>query len=472
MARCIMGRSSLCLALWLVFATSGVLYGASSDSRACSNPPGPGFQRRSLAFDGGGQSCVEGSTGCQQRTSGDPPAAPFPVFAVQRLPPSASPQLPRKQCARSELAQPLHWISSAVWMSSVDEMLVVDGVSGRLLSVSPSGAISPRDGRISTHGLRGVAQLNDSFLLLYSDTSVLKINAFCSAVLARAFLRQSDDGRPNGLGDLDDWTVVGDELIGFGTIHAPGNDQFDLAFASARIGGSSPLTVTDIKALRRFDRQQYYLLGHHYVTSNSLGAFFLVMDDDAALFWYLPRTGEVRPVPGVLPPAFRTIKPLRTRFVGPADGEEHYAEVESLSIPVGIYGAGEFVYLLTREPEVRGGTIWKMHKIDPASKRLLGSVRLPTSAHHLSVVPTRDHWFFFEKGPVRKVGGQQVRSLVIVPAEWIEDVRASPLNRRVNVQSACVDLTREVREKSSGPKEFPRAQGSAPSGPATVAAAP
>lgn len=76
---------------------------------------------------------------------------------------------------------------------------------------------------------------------------------------------------------------------------------------------------------------------------------------------------------------------------------------------VGLFGQGKYLYLLGRR--FNGETTeWSLSQIDPKDpdSRHIRQVRLPTAAHHLSVVPGRDYWYFFERGEVKGSTGRRM----------------------------------------------------------------
>jgi hypothetical protein len=115
-------------------------------------------------------------------------------------------------------------------------------------------------------------------------------------------------------------------------------------------------------------------------------------------------------------------------MAGPRDASALFKEIEGLTIPVGLYGQGNMLYLLTRKPDSQGATSWSLFQIDPQKDQVIGELRLPTKANHLTVVPSPEAWFLFEKGPVESPGAQNISSLLSIPASWINVPAGSPLN--------------------------------------------
>jgi hypothetical protein len=94
--------------------------------------------------------------------------------------------------------------------------------------------------------------------------------------------------------------------------------------------------------------------------------------------------------------------------------------VERSKMPTGLYGWGQFLYILTREPLKDGTTRWRLTRIDPRSDRIEGEVVVPSRANHLTVVPGPRAWAFIEKGPVKGFGRQDIPKILFVPSSRLE----------------------------------------------------
>lgn len=105
-------------------------------------------------------------------------------------------------------------------------------------------------------------------------------------------------------------------------------------------------------------------------------------------------------------------------------------EMETLAratMPAGLFGRGDRLYLLTREPRQEGGARWQLHAIDPVADRLDHVIELPTRASFLVVAPGPEQWAVLELGPYRDPMPQQdLDSLLLLPSSWVDDA-ASPL---------------------------------------------
>jgi hypothetical protein len=287
-----------------------------------------------------------------------------------------------------------------------------------------------------------VGRLGGQFLLFYSDATAALFDPRNNMEASTASLETSGSGADTLLSSLTDWVLSGDEIIGYGAGVEKVAGQSDpaspvLGFVGARIL-HDPLRVDNPKLIRKFPAQRYYLLGHHYLAANNLGAFFVTMDDSVGLYWYMPENGRVTDLSALIPEEYRKAAQLKATARNSRETGKLFAEVESGSIVVGLYGKGNFLYLLTRKPDTnsKNGTLWHLYKLDPVGRKTIDNVLLPTRAHHLTIVPAEEDWYIFEKGPV-EMGSQRIDSLIDIPASWIENPQISQLNEKKNATVSC-----------------------------------
>ncbi len=83
----------------------------------------------------------------------------------------------------------------------------------------------------------------------------------------------------------------------------------------------------------------------------------------------------------------------------PVSEMEHYPAwwkaVENASFPASLYAEGPHLYLMMRLAATDGSE-WELHAIDPVAESLLHSVRLPTRAANVSLVPGPKYWALLE----------------------------------------------------------------------------
>jgi len=126
--------------------------------------------------------------------------------------------------------------------------------------------------------------------------------------------------------------------------------------------------------------------------------------------------GNAEKLKNALPPKYATRPDFKTPMTGKSNAPAHYEELETFSIPAGLYAQDGYLYLLTREPASEGKTIWWFYQIDPAGTgSVRGRVRLPTNANHLTVIPTPDQgWMFIERSKVEPSQKQKIGPVVVI----------------------------------------------------------
>jgi hypothetical protein len=162
-----------------------------------------------------------------------------------------------------------------------------------------------------------------------------------------------------------------------------------------------------------------YRLSSPYLASVGGRTYFLDLSEPASLD-VLPTGEEPKRYLTMLPSSSRSARiSRRANLTEPEATTALYRAVEESSLPAGLYGFRDSLYLLTRRPQ-DGKTDWTLAQLDPGSGKELRSVSLPTSAAHLTVVPGERYWALVEKGPVESWGKQAIETVVFVPTAWIE----------------------------------------------------
>lgn len=119
-------------------------------------------------------------------------------------------------------------------------------------------------------------------------------------------------------------------------------------------------------------------------------------------------------------------------------------EFAAQRVVAGLYGHGAFLYVLTREPSAAQGTEWRLFQLDPERGTYLGSVRLPTNADHVSILPAEPSWYVVERsGSLEEWGQQQINQMLQIPKTWIERPQDSPLSSSAPMILQCPELKRQ-----------------------------
>ncbi len=80
---------------------------------------------------------------------------------------------------------------------------------------------------------------------------------------------------------------------------------------------------------------------------------------------------------------------------GPEGRDAFYAALEASSYPAGLFADEDSLYVLMRDA-TGGEPVWDLHRIDPQRDEVIGKVRLPTNAAHVSLLPGRRYWVLEE----------------------------------------------------------------------------
>ncbi len=333
-----------------------------------------------------------------------------------------------RRCYRESLRHSPAWISSAMWVDSSSQIMVVDPQKHEVILYSIKGLqVNPPfavDGKKVKSGAKG----RNEYILKLLNSRAVVLDEGLGVADADGNFQKDKAGRTNSLGSLYDWAVANDRIFGFGAIKISG--QYQSGFLGGNIGGV-PLSVDGMQLLEPFDYLDYYLLGYQYVAVNESEAFFLKMGDFADLYRVPLGGGKLESIKQLIPADFSHVPKIKTQDAGPAEAKKLYEEIEGYKIPAGIYGYGKMLYFLARSPEGKG-TAWWLYQIDSAKKVVSPGLRLPTHASNLTLVPSPDFWFIFEKSGIKDDNSQDINDILAVPAQWIVDPASSPLKRKSN----------------------------------------
>jgi hypothetical protein len=326
-------------------------------------------------------------------------------------------------CHSVGLSMTPKWIASAAYVPALQKILVVDSALSRLLLVSPDGRTEPMGGVLAERATLPalVTPSEDGFLLLrLKEPSLLKLDEGLNLRPESDLRRTSVAGAAPG--SLYEWTVSGSTVLAYGTVQTPGKGRsYELGFLRFPVstGPARP------EMLLPFSDIGYYVFGYQYLTSIGPVGYFLALDKEATLYRVPPGGGAVAR-PNAVPPAFRSLPELPKPMTGPGDAQKFYAELAGKTMPAGIYGGEDgFLYLMTRQPAPRGATDWTLYRIDAEGNKILGHGSLRTKAKHLTVVPSKNAWYFFERGEVTPTGSQEINSMLVVDADRLTALGAA-----------------------------------------------
>lgn len=336
------------------------------------------------------------------------------------------------------------WINSGIWNSSGRSLLLLhttvrdatilhvsleDELVRRVQAFSSRTGIQLRPWRIQAEG---------SFYLLQSqegnDGSLFLLDSNYSIVRR---IRYKNQGRPEEgfIGTMNQWVPTGDgQIVAFGDVSSEPigpkareqeNPHNPWSTRVIRFSYDWPEKFSTIK---KFDENtlsmEFARLGNPIIAAVGGTAYILLAEEKEgkpAVPGIYEVRSQVRRMP-VFPEGYTEVPIVNYDQSKPESVALFYRQLESKQVAVGLYGQGNFLYLLTRQPDVsRDGTTWILHRINPRNEQVLGSVVLETKAPHISLIPGEEEWAIVEKGRVEKVFEQQIEAILRVNASWIEE---------------------------------------------------
>jgi hypothetical protein len=323
------------------------------------------------------------------------------VFSPCALAAAANPEA--AACYQLILHDPPRWITSgAAWDPENKRLLLVDPTTDRVVSYNLLVGEGETVSELSAD-LRPVkiARAGDGFLLELADGSMLSLDRRLAVTEKNLDAKLSPTSRTS----LFQWASAKPGT--FAAFASVVHDQY--GFYSSQ--NNSPLQL-----LLPADEHQkdFFSLGYPFLAADSetKTTFFLSMAKHPTL--YRVKNGKAEKLSAALPPQYATRPDFKSPPVtGPSSAIARFAELETFSIPAGLYAQDGYLYLLTREPAGKDETAWWLYQIDPAGAgRVRGSVRLPSNAPHLTVIPTPDRgWMLIERGKVELVGKHQEQKI-------------------------------------------------------------
>jgi hypothetical protein len=328
-------------------------------------------------------------------------------------------------CTRQPLSAKPKSIGSAVWVDSRSEILLVDPVGGAIFLYDIAGRAGATPEHLAVRGkeIETTGRNDLNFILKKYGPDGILTDATLGSVQALINFQHNSNGTKNGLGALYDWTISGKRLFVFGTVKQPQQagslrPLSESGFIEADIG-DGPWSVNNVSLRLPYEKINYYLLGNRYVAAIGDTAYFVQMGGRAEI-WEIG--GNPRLIKKLLdvPSNFARI-PNLTDWTGPNAAQAVFRELSQYDVPSGLYAFDHDLYLLARSV-VKNRFTWWLFAIDDDTGRIRGKVQLPSNAAHLAIVPSPDHWFVFERGPVQVDGSQEISSVLVIKSDWIRGI--------------------------------------------------
>lgn len=217
------------------------------------------------------------------------------------------------------------------------------------------------------------------------------------------------------------WAIMGDRLVGYGNFRMS-DAELKTGFYVTNLKNTSDAEVV-VSYPESHQALTWYRMGYPYVATVGNRGYVLNVDGDLSI-------GQIRREKSSdrfslewfagLPEAVPSSVTLPT-FTTPQDYIDLMEEVESMTIPAGLYGWNGRLYLLWRTKKADSQEWW-LSEIDAESGVYLGQVKLPSTAEHVVVVPGPRYWALVDKGRIKGFGMQAVEGVTLIPSSMIENL--------------------------------------------------
>ncbi len=360
---------------------------------------------------------------------------------------TAPPAFAEPGCQRVRLQETLSFIGSAVWSAGkspadAPRILATNPMTGSTIAISKEGKKSTAHvpaalalSKIGDDYLRFTGRFfRGQFQIHWLDENLNELG-----VIDFSKMTSFEEGIGNSYRLLApyDWTIAGDTLIGYGVMESGSAGIFGFFSHQLVLPGSG--IVPKIDLIMPFANFDFYMLGHPTITSVGEVAYFLYMDSHPTLFRFDTRSSLS---PAALDgfPGENTLLPHFQTASRPPN--EVFMEIEGFDgVPVGLFSQGGLLYSLAREKAHDGrSTLWTLTQMRPRldDVEVLGTMELPTSASHISLLFGPESLVLFEKGTVEEDGTQDILEMLIISGSWIKDPVNSPLYSREGKSVECV----------------------------------
>lgn len=326
-----------------------------------------------------------------------------------------------KGCRRLILSPAPAWITSATWSIGEDKLIIADSLEGSIDLYSTQGVRTAAMTKLKGSPEVDVKpalmrQVPGGYILKNGEGSMLFLNP-SFGIIGSGIVVWSAEDQKGSIGAVYDWTAVGDKIVAFA-------DVKEKDWVSAFVEFSS-VNPKDFRILKRIpvksSVRRIYPLGFPYTATVRGVGYFILLGENSQIMKV--SSGKVEKLKA-FPAGFRVTPTLPW----PSSYTDIFGAIEKKSMVVGLYGWGDYLYVLTRKPSVNDSTSWYLSKIDPRTDSLVGEpLRLPVNASHLTVVPGRQFWALIERGKLEKLGEQEIKGVVLLPAPWLEG-SAMPLS--------------------------------------------
>jgi hypothetical protein len=337
----------------------------------------------------------------------------------------ASPDGPRRLCREVALTRKPGWVLSGGWTSDTPpQLLLVDALNETIFRYSSSGASLGPIGEPLKSTLQNLLPVTgrprgSEFIVEISDGLML-LDRTLRPVGTKGVLAASGRGLWS-IGGLWQWEPVGEDVVAFTDILARGSNRKEIAnwksaFVRFPLRNPGDLTILRTVPLTSEDKT-LFRSGLPYLAALGDTAYVLSLNTRLSLSKHERGSSQLEDVSDLVPGPHDS--PRLPEFWSSDDYVRLMAAIEKESMPVGLYGWRNSLYILSRTPTGHG-TRWFLTSIDPTRRNSSATVELPVRANHVTVIPGLQDWAFIEKGPVKGYGIQEISRALFIPSHLLQ----------------------------------------------------
>jgi hypothetical protein len=175
----------------------------------------------------------------------------------------------------------------------------------------------------------------------------------------------------------------------------------------------------EFRAFARSDFQQpewlFCRLGLPLIAAVGDVGYVVLMNDQPGLYRIEPGATELKRMDDF--PAERLQRPSLLDYSTVDEYAQVMDQVERVSMPAGIYGWKDRLFMLYRQVDGNGASSWELLRLDPMTGKILGTTAIASSAAFLQVIPGEKRWLILEKDRVLFLGNQRTRDFLSVDTE-------------------------------------------------------
>jgi hypothetical protein len=325
---------------------------------------------------------------------------------------------------RENLSRKPMWVFSGAWAAD-GSLLLVDGGRKEVDRFLPNGRFKGKVGSADVftrpsllNGLEG-----GGFLLENQNGSLVRLSEDLRRIDSFNVVEKTK-GQPVEISALYRWVPLGCgpkepcEILTYADIHYPADDHWMSAFL--RVPLAEPKSFKILLELPVTDPvRNHYLIGSPFVAALDRDSAFLLMRENPILYYASPAMDRAQPLARMARTVARRAEiPDEVAF---SNVQVIFDRLEQAPNTAGLYGADGHLYLLDRQP-AESGTKWTITKLETNAK-VAYTLKLPTEANNLTVIPGPNEWAFIEKGPVLGMFQQEISSVLFVRTADIENFR-------------------------------------------------